>query len=52
MKEIQFEDVKKNYGQTEVVKGLNLTIEKGERLILLGHFGLWEIYYITFDCRA
>ncbi|AVK97306.1 ABC transporter ATP-binding protein [Lysinibacillus sphaericus] len=39
MKEIQFEDVKKNYGQTEVVKGLNLTIEKGERLILLGPSG-------------
>ena len=39
MKEIHFESVKKNYGQTEVVKGLNFTIEKGERLILLGPSG-------------
>lgn len=39
MKEIHFENVKKNYGQTEVVKGLNFTIEKGERLILLGPSG-------------
>lgn len=39
MKEIHFENVRKNYGKTEVVKGLNFTIEKGERLILLGPSG-------------
>lgn len=39
MKEIRFENVWKSYGKTEVVKGLNLTIEAGERLILLGPSG-------------
>ena len=39
MKEIRFENVWKSYGKTEVVKGLNLTIKEGERLILLGPSG-------------
>ncbi len=39
MKEIVFENVCKNYGKTEVVKNLNLTIKAGERLILLGPSG-------------
>lgn len=39
MKEIRFENVKKSYGQTEVVKNLNFTINEGERLILLGPSG-------------
>ncbi len=39
MKEIKFENVWKSYGKTEVVKGLNLTIKAGERLILLGPSG-------------
>lgn len=39
MKEIRFENVWKSYGKTQVVKGLNLTIKEGERLILLGPSG-------------
>lgn len=39
MKEIRFENVKKSYGNTEVVKELNFTIHEGERLILLGPSG-------------
>ncbi|KZO00159.1 ABC transporter ATP-binding protein [Pseudobacillus badius] len=39
MKEIRFEHVYKSYGKTEVVTDLNLTIQKGERLILLGPSG-------------
>ncbi|MGN8648199.1 ABC transporter ATP-binding protein [Gracilibacillus sp. HCP3S3_G5_1] len=39
MKEIRFEHVKKSYGDTEVVKDLNFTINEGERLILLGPSG-------------
>lgn len=39
MKEIRFENVYKSYGKTEIVKNLNLTINKGERLILLGPSG-------------
>ncbi len=39
MKNIRFENVKKNYGTTEVVKNLNFTIHEGERLILLGPSG-------------
>ena len=39
MKEIRFENVKKSYGHTEVVKNLNFSIHEGERLILLGPSG-------------
>ncbi|MCJ7840906.1 ABC transporter ATP-binding protein [Lederbergia sp. NSJ-179] len=39
MKEIRFENVWKSYGKTQVVKGLDLTIKEGERLILLGPSG-------------
>ena len=39
MKDIRFENVKKNYGNTEVVKNLHFTIHEGERLILLGPSG-------------
>lgn len=39
MKEITFEKVKKSYGETEVVKDLNLTVKDGEKLILLGPSG-------------
>jgi ABC-type sugar transport system ATPase subunit len=39
LKEIVFKNVCKSYGQTEVVKNLNLTIKEGERLILLGPSG-------------
>ncbi|XJZ27766.1 ABC transporter ATP-binding protein [Bacillota bacterium Lsc_1132] len=39
MREIRFENVWKSYGETEVVKGLDLTIKEGERLIFLGPSG-------------
>ncbi len=39
MKEIKFENVRKVYGDTEVVKDLNFTVREGERLILLGPSG-------------
>lgn len=39
MKEILFENVCKSYGKTQVVHDLNLTINEGERLILLGPSG-------------
>ena len=39
MKDIRFDNVKKSYGKTDVVKGLNFTIKEGERLILLGPSG-------------
>lgn len=39
MNGIVFEEVSKSYGQTLVVKQLNLSIKEGERLILLGPSG-------------
>lgn len=39
MKEIKFEHVNKSYGETEVIKDLNLTVKDGEKLILLGPSG-------------
>lgn len=39
MKEIRFENVCKSYGTTAVLKNLDLTVRKGERLILLGPSG-------------
>ena len=39
MKEIVFENVCKSYGKTKVIENLNLSIQPGERLILLGASG-------------
>ncbi|MGL4861556.1 MAG: ABC transporter ATP-binding protein [Cetobacterium sp.] len=39
MKEIKFKNVSKSYGNTKIVNSLNLTINAGERLVLLGPSG-------------
>ncbi|MDO4546846.1 MAG: ABC transporter ATP-binding protein [Clostridia bacterium] len=39
MNDIVFKDVYKSYGNVEVIKGFNLTIPEGERVILLGPSG-------------
>lgn len=39
MKEIKFKNVSKSYGDTKIVNNLNLTINAGERLVLLGPSG-------------
>ncbi|SDF52181.1 ABC transporter ATP-binding protein [Sporomusa acidovorans] len=39
MKEIVFENVCKSYGKAKIIENLNLTIQPGERLILLGASG-------------
>ena len=39
MKEIKFINVSKSYGDTKIINSLNLTINAGERLVLLGPFG-------------
>lgn len=39
MKEIKFKNVSKSYGNTKIVNNLNLTINAGERLVLLGPSG-------------
>lgn len=36
---IRFENVNKNFGEVEVLKDLNITVNEGERLILLGASG-------------
>ncbi|MGL4785295.1 MAG: ATP-binding cassette domain-containing protein, partial [Cetobacterium sp.] len=39
MNEIKFKNVSKSYGDTKIVNSLNLTINAGERLVLLGPSG-------------
>ena len=39
MNNIVFVDVHKSYGHVEVIRGLNLEIPEGERVILLGPSG-------------
>lgn len=39
MDSIRFENVSKSFGKTKVINQLNMSIEKGERLILLGPSG-------------
>lgn len=36
---VQFKDVYKSYGKTDVIKSLNLDIKQGERIVLLGPSG-------------
>ena len=42
MKEIIFDNVEKRYGENVVIPQLNLKVEPGERLILLGPSGCGE----------
>ena len=44
MNKIVFKNVCKNYGDTKVVKKLNLEVKSGERLVLLGPSGVWKEY--------
>ncbi|MGL5190175.1 MAG: ABC transporter ATP-binding protein [Cetobacterium sp.] len=39
MKEIRFKNISKSYGDTKIVNSLDLTINAGERLVLLGPSG-------------
>lgn len=39
MYSVEFKNAVKKFGKTEVIKGLNLAVRKGERLILLGSSG-------------
>ena len=39
MDSIRFENVSKSFGKTQVINNLNLSVKKGERLILLGPSG-------------
>lgn len=39
MDSIRFENVNKSFGKTKIINDLNLSVEKGERLILLGPSG-------------
>lgn len=39
MYSIEFKNVVKKFDKTEVIKGLDLAVKKGERLILLGSSG-------------
>ena len=39
MSYIEFQDINKYFGQNHVLKGINLSIEKGELLTLLGSSG-------------
>ena len=39
MKNIEFQAVKKKYGETTVIQALNFSIKEGERLVLLGPSG-------------
>ena len=36
---IKVENLKKNYGSLEVLKNINLTVEEGEKLVIIGPSG-------------
>lgn len=52
MSYIEFQDINKYFGQNHVLKGIDLSIEKGELLTLLGSsavakapcFGVWLVW--------
>ena len=45
---IEIKELKKNYGTTEVLKGINLTVQKGEIMALLGVNGAGKT--TTLEC--
>ena len=52
MNKIVFKNVCKNYGDTKVVKKLNLEIKSGERLVLLGPSGCGKSTTLQNDSRT
>lgn len=51
MKDIIFDNVSKSYGDTNVIKDLDMKIKDGERLVILGPSGLRQVYTFKNDCR-
>ena len=44
---IEIENVRKSFGQLEVLKGINLTVQKGEVLTIIGGSGSGKSTLLT-----
>jgi hydroxyproline transport system ATP-binding protein len=40
---IEIENVRKSFGALEVLKGINLTVARGEVLTVIGGSGIWKV---------
>ena len=49
---IRFENIVKNFGDTQVLKNINLDIEKGQLVTLLGPSRLRQKHTSSLPCRA
>ena len=43
---VKVENLKKNFGELEVLKGINLTVEEGEKLVIIGPSGSGKSTFI------
>jgi len=50
MANLKINDINKNFGSTEVLKGINLDINDGDFLVLLGTIWMWKINIIKYHC--
>lgn len=40
-------NLKKSFGETEVLKDISVTINKGDIVVVLGRFRFWKKYFFT-----
>ena len=46
---IEIKNLHKYFGKNEVLKGLDIQIKKGEVVVMIGPFWLWEINFFKND---
>ena len=42
---ISVHNLKKSFGNVQVLKGINIEIRKGECVCIIGPFRIWKIYF-------
>ena len=43
---VSVRDLEVSYGNLEVVKGVSLDVHQGEKIVIMGALGLWEIHLL------
>lgn len=44
---LQIKDLKKSFGDNQILKGISLDVKQGEVVVILGSLRLWKIDFAT-----